>query len=467
MVIRRADWRWILIFSGALLLSACRSIPESEIAPAPVQPAASQRPSPAPSATSPTKMQLSDQESPALGAPRPGSPIQTVAYQQPVGQPPAAQQPPAQRQPVAQASGYQKPGMNAPPAGRQGFGAAPSYGPAPQRCACGSHHGSSHAAASGIVGQGGWIPPKMTPPWASNEYLCDGGDQGVPAAVMKDWSVGGLEQEDTVAHYDTLDGDTRVEASNRVCIYAPRFAAVRKVYSLGQYQQRIRTAGVLQPLQIEKMEEVGVPSTVLQPVQPGRNIGTKATSAFRERTRGVGLDTVDRATGMRNGFMPFEDFNIFKRGEMDNSEKARLSESIEAAIAWSHDLEVQVILDNIVASEAVGDTNSHTLKAYESKDGESKLRLVKVASRQHAAPGDIVEFTLRFDNVGSRTIGNVVIVDNLVTRLEYVEDSQNATREADFTPYENEGESLVLRWEFKEPLEVGEGGVIRFKCRVR
>ena len=38
---------------------------------------------------------------------------------------------------------------------------------------------------------------------------------------------------------------------------------------------------------------------------------------------------------------------------------------------------------------------------------------------------------------------------------------------ADFLVEENEGESLVLRWEIIEPLEVGQGGIIRFQCRVR
>ena len=43
-----------------------------------------------------------------------------------------------------------------------------------------------------------------------DEYLCDGGDYGFAAAVRKDWQVDGLEEEDTVAHYDTVDGRTVV-----------------------------------------------------------------------------------------------------------------------------------------------------------------------------------------------------------------------------------------------------------------
>ena len=52
--------------------------------------------------------------------------------------------------------------------------------------------------------------------------------------------------------------------------------------------------------------------------------------------------------------------------------------------------------------------------------GDPRLRLIKCASKHHALPGEEVEFTLRFDNIGDQVIGNVTIIDNLTTRLEYV-----------------------------------------------
>ena len=62
---------------------------------------------------------------------------------------------------------------------------------------------------------------------------------------------------------------------------------------------------------------------------------------------------------------------------------------------------------------------------------------------------------------------DVTIVDSLTTRLEYVPDSAQCSVPAKFMTQENDGESLVLRWEIAEPLQVGDGGLIRFKCRVR
>ena len=77
-----------------------------------------------------------------------------------------------------------------------------------------------------------WSPPGIRQPWPEDEYLCDGGDQGKPVGINAKKQILGLKMEDTVAHYDTLDGRTVVEPSNEVCLYSPRFGAVRQVVSL-------------------------------------------------------------------------------------------------------------------------------------------------------------------------------------------------------------------------------------------
>ena len=89
-----------------------------------------------------------------------------------------------------------------------------------------------------------------------------------------------------------------------------------------------------------------------------------------------------------------------------------------------------------------------------------------VASTQTAQPGEFIDFTLRFDNVGDQPLGNIVLIDNLTTRLEYVADSAQSSVKAEFAAQGNEGESLVLRWEITDPIEPGEGGIVRFRCRV-
>jgi len=303
--------------------------------------------------------------------------------------------------------------------------------------------------------------------WYGDEYICNGGDHDLSVQVADDWSVIGLHEGDTIAHYDTLEGQVVVEPTNEVCLYAPRFASVRRVTGVVLHEQHLRSAGLELPVHLAQSGEAETATTVLQPVQPSRNLAINGANRFREKMRPGGLENLQAAAGARRGFLPFEDFLIIRQGRFDNTEKARLTERLQAAYTWSHDASVQVVVDNIDALEASSEVGMESVYTYEMPDGKSRLRVVKVASKQNAKPGETVDFTIRFDNVGDRVIGNVTVIDNLNTRLEYVPDSQDCTIEANFTAAENEHESSVLRWEIVEPMKVGAGGVIRFQCVVR
>jgi uncharacterized repeat protein (TIGR01451 family) len=313
---------------------------------------------------------------------------------------------------------------------------------------------------------GAWTPPGLACPWPDDEYLCDGGDQMPGVQVRPNWRVDGLQLEDTVVHYDTVLGETYVEPSNRVCLYAPRFAAVRKVYGIVENDYQEHIAGLENPVPPLGLGDVQIATTTIQPVQPELNLGTAAASAFRERTPPTGLENRQGLIGMHGGLLPYEDFTLIRRGVMDNSEKARLADRVDAAVVWSHDTAVQVLIDNVALHEDIGVTQAESVHIY-SLEGKSRLQVCKIASRKEARPGETVEFTIRFDNVGDQVIGNVTVIDNLTTRLEYVEGSQSCTLEANFAAGDNHGDSLTLRWEIVEPLKVSEGGVIRFQCRVR
>lgn len=312
-----------------------------------------------------------------------------------------------------------------------------------------------------------WRPPGIAGRWPYNEYVCDGGDQGAPVEVARDWSVWGLDQEDTVAHYDTVDGRTEVEASNPVCLYAPRFAAVRQVSGVLAHEVHDRLAGISLPVLPGAQEQRGVPTTMLQPVEAERYVGTKGPQVFRERARGESMDGAQSLAKFDARFSTHEDFQLIRYGIFDNTEKARLAERLEAALAWTDNQAVQVTIDTVAAKIATNDVGLQSVYRYDLPPGKPRLRVVKIASRKSAQPGDDVEFTIRFDNVGDQTVGNVTITDSLTTRLEYVPDTAQCDREAKFGAQENDGESLVLRWEIRSPLKVGEGGIIRFKCRMR
>lgn len=323
------------------------------------------------------------------------------------------------------------------------------------------------ALAAGPDVGGAWQPPGISGTWPENEYLFDGGDKGAPAQVRQDWTIVGLDQEDTVAHYDTLSGRTETQASNRVQLYAPRFAAVRKVSGYSACEQKNRVAGVEAPTSLGAQEERLFASSLNQPLQPGRYLGTNGPQRFRDSVRSTGVNGVNVLAGLRNGFKPYENFKLIRDGKFDNSEKPRLTERLAAAVAWNGNQAVQAIIDDKRALVMSNQLDLQSVYHYETPPGKPRLRIVKVASQPQAKPGDIVEFTLRFDNVGDQLIGNVTIVDSLATRLEYVPDSAQCSLGARFVTQENDGESLTLRWEVADPLKVGQGGVIRFKCRVR
>ncbi len=310
-----------------------------------------------------------------------------------------------------------------------------------------------------------WAPPGIALPWPRDEYLHDGGEKR-PVTVNRNGQVNGLESEDTVVHYDTLDGRTLVEPSNRVDIYAPRFAAVRHVEEAVQSQQRDKISEMELPVAVEQSGERLVVTTRRAAGPTAGRRRHQAADAGSAEPGGSRLLKPLEAVGFQARFKPYEDFEAIRLGSFEDAEKARLAESVLAAITWTQDKAVQVILDKATAVVETGDQRAQaTFRA--DIPTNPRLQVIKVASTNQAKPGDLVEFTIRFDNVGDAAIGNVTLIDNLTTRLEYVEGTSKASRDAQFFTTPNEGESLVLTWEFADPLEPGHGGLVRFQCRVR
>jgi uncharacterized repeat protein (TIGR01451 family) len=313
---------------------------------------------------------------------------------------------------------------------------------------------------------GPWAPPGIAVPWPEQEFLRDGGDKETRVIVREDWRVDGLDLEDTVAHYDTLDGRTLVEPSNEVCLYAPRFAAVRRVDNVFEGEQLATAGGHTQPIALVGHEEKQFAATNMQPLQPVGDRATRRANIAKQRDLGVPVFTVLVPVPLQDRLKPHENFTLFRTGQMVASEKALLAKVAQAAIVWESKQAVQIILDG---KRAQADVQVQSIEVTYRVDepGNPKLRLCKTASATSALPGEDVDFTLWFDNVGGQEIGNVTIIDNLTTRLEYVPESAQSSVKASFSIAPNEGDSLTLRWEIAQPLKPGDGGLVRFKCRVR
>ena len=311
-----------------------------------------------------------------------------------------------------------------------------------------------------------WKPPGIACPWPEDEWIHDGGDRNVHVNLTAEPAVRGLDLEDTVVHADTPHGCKLIEPSNRVHLYAPRFLAVRKVTAVVQSQQNEKAGGTELPVAVVQQEEKQLADAATQPLQPIAGVGINQLSISRlEEPAGRVVKRV-APSDMQGGVMPYENLQIIKFGIFEREEEALLAERVQAAITWTQDKAVQVIIDGRRADEIDGDQRAQATFRID-EPCNPRLRVIKVASTQVARPGDIVDFTIRFDNTGDQVLTNVALLDNLTTRLEYVADSAQSSVTAEFNVQPNEGDSLVLRWDFQEPLKPGDGGLVRFKCRVR
>ena len=314
---------------------------------------------------------------------------------------------------------------------------------------------------------GGWAPPGIATPWPQDEYLFDGGDRLTVAKVDDQWQIHGLEAEDTIAHYDTLDGRRLIEPSNRTHVYAPRFAAVRSVTSVSANLQVNATRGINAPAEAALQEEIQQPTTSLQNLEAVGQRGVAHSDIYRTDTADGSVSTTAASLAFQDAFLPFENLTIIRDGLVKGSEAPQLARGVAAAIVWTHDQAVQIILDRQAATAVTGDARAQATFTVDEPEPRPKLRVVKVASSETAQVGEEIDFTIRFDNVGNEMIGNVTIVDHLTPRLEYLPESAQASVEGNFVAELKGGQSLVLRFEVTEPLEPGEGGIVHFRCRLR
>lgn len=300
----------------------------------------------------------------------------------------------------------------------------------------------------------------------SDEYLCDGGDFWSPAGVRADWTIDGLDEEDAIAHYDTLDGRVVVTPSNRVCIYAPRFAAIRRTVNIMAHEQPVFVNQAIDEQAPAKADELQPVVSSLQRHRVAIDLGQQPPSLYRQRQQAGCVENLQATMDVFNSIAAYANLSIIKTGVVDNAEKPWLALATESAIALTGVQAPQVVVNGKSVAAQVGVRQAGIVYQTDGPDNP-RLRLIKLASCGNAQQGDVIEFTLRFDNIGDQTIGNVTIVDNLSTRFEYIPNSAKSSIDANFITTPSDNESSILRWEIKPPLKAGEGGVLRFRVRVR
>jgi uncharacterized repeat protein (TIGR01451 family) len=248
------------------------------------------------------------------------------------------------------------------------------------------------------------------------ECLHDGGDVGLPAGILPDGRLGGLDVTDTVAEYTDSKGRKSVAKSNRICICVPRFAALRHELPIAGYETAmnpILTASV----QGRAVLKSQVPSVLTAQVE--------ALAGIQGRERPSGIES--------------------KAGPVEVANATTL-----------------VVIGQIEGVRVVGvaEKPEHVLP-------DKPLILCKWASAHSAQVGEVITFTLRYSNCGGQPITDIAVNDSLSGRLEYIPGSAKSDRDAVFTTQPNDAGSVIVRWEVTGKLLPGESGFVTFQARVR
>ncbi|GIW92984.1 MAG: hypothetical protein KatS3mg110_1025 [Pirellulaceae bacterium] len=308
-------------------------------------------------------------------------------------------------------------------------------------------------------GPSGWLP--------DDEYIFDGGDRQDAVRVAPDGTVAGLDAEDTVAYYRTRDGAVHTAASNPVAIYAPRFAAIRQVSGALLAHGRDDSLSLKQRMGVASQERREGADLAWMADFAELNDNVEALYAFRRRDLALGLHEGRPLQAFVRELLPYENLNYVRTGIYDNSEKARLANALTAAKTWSHEVALQVMIEGKIAYESSAGNIPEMTTRYEMPAGKPRLRLAKLASTQDAQPGDTVDFTIRFDNVGDQPIESLTLVDRLTPRLELIPESVKSSINAEFSATPGDDGTTLLRWSLSDKLGVGQGGIIQFRCLVR
>ena len=260
--------------------------------------------------------------------------------------------------------------------------------------------------------------PILGPKSPGEECLTDGGDRATPLGIGPDGKVRGLDTTDVAADY--LQGTKRkVTTSNRVCLCVPRFSVYRADVGIGGLQFATKLNAETQAF---------VTSTLAQKLP---------VLALGARVKPVGYE-------------------------------ARMRAMAQVSAAHTHTL-----IGPLLRPAAIAVTNGLQIVASAVEPDEltnlpNELIVVKsIDPNAGVKVGDEVTITIKYENRTQQTVTELVVSDNLTTRLEFVPGTTQSDRPANVTTETNASGSAVVRFAIVGSVAPGQGGVVKFKARVR
>jgi uncharacterized repeat protein (TIGR01451 family) len=270
-----------------------------------------------------------------------------------------------------------------------------------------------------------WFDPILGPKKPLEEILPDGGDIGPRIGMSPEGTLGNVNMTDTAAEFRYGLAPKRISISNRVCLFSPRFAVLRAEI------QPISTDLIIAPAKAEtaigQLQLVNrvVNDTIMNAIAP-RGLHSKLGVRGIQSRQGVA--SLDKVIG------------VMATGTVEGVAVTTGTVEVETAVQLSC--------------------------CFRSKPAEP-LCLTKYADPKAPNVGDVVTFMLHYENVGAKPIHEIVIVDSLATRFEYIPGSNQSDRPVAFTIETTSNWSTVLRWAVPGDLMPGQGGTLKFQARVR
>ncbi len=267
-------------------------------------------------------------------------------------------------------------------------------------------------------------------------------------------------------YYETLGGKVCVQPSNRTCVYAPRFGAVRQVTGAALAANALAPGRVHGPQAAQGVLDRSATGNMELAAKPVGQKQVMLLDRLNDQQRLIPIDTIVPPTPIGTIVGPKANVSRTVVEENLNREWLQLLERRIEVGTLINPESLSVLLGEQEAVFVTDTKHAAEVYLYETPD-KCAMRLTKTASHQMASPGDRIRFTIRFENMGSQKLGNAVIMDSLSPRLSYIEGSQQSSVDAAFTIQPNDAGSSLLRWDIQSPIEGQKGGVISFDCEVR
>ncbi|WP_165230842.1 DUF11 domain-containing protein [Aquisphaera insulae] len=314
-------------------------------------------------------------------------------------------------------------------------------------------------------------PPPPGRPWLPrDEYLCDGGDGGAPAGVGGDGNLQGIDPRDAVMKFDIGLGDRskhRVLPTNRVCVYAPRFAEIQVATGANQAIE-IHSANVNR--KVEKFEQADSRS------HANRLVQKQAAELARERRRAQDLEAknhVGESSEMRalDGYLNVQHATVGSQNQPASQALARVQPAMmkeRLRLDGIKTAESAVMKGLVVgAMQDVMTWQAHSMTGIETPPPRPGMAIIKRVSATEAEPGDTITFTITYRNMGNTPIRSASIVDSLLPRLEYVKGTARGPKGTSFSSGDNKVGSTELKWDLPGVIAPGASGEVSFQAVVR